>query len=81
MGETGGPINSTEFLAGDARPVHLVHVDAFCIDMYEVTLERHEDCVDAGVCSPASRFVGYLPAQRPISTSYTRITTSRTWRR
>jgi formylglycine-generating enzyme required for sulfatase activity len=38
--------------AGDEGPSHKVHVDAFCIDRYEVTLERYEKCVDKGVCPP-----------------------------
>lgn len=38
--------------AGDESPPHPVQLDAFCIDKYEVTLRRYEDCVDDGVCSP-----------------------------
>ena len=38
--------------AGDERPPHQVRLDAFCIDKYEVSLRRYEDCVDDGVCSP-----------------------------
>ena len=38
--------------AGDESPPHQVQLDAFCIDKYEVSLKRYEDCVDDGVCSP-----------------------------
>ncbi len=38
--------------SGDERPVHQVSLGAFCIDTYEVTLERYEACVQAGACSP-----------------------------
>ena len=38
--------------AGDESPPHQVKLDAFCIDKFEVSLRRYEDCVDDGVCSP-----------------------------
>lgn len=38
---------------GDETPRHDVYLDGFCVDKYEVTLERYEACVDDDVCSPA----------------------------
>ncbi len=52
-GTTNAPWAEAHFKSGDARPVHLVELDAFCIDKYEVSLERFENCVDAKKCSPA----------------------------
>jgi eukaryotic-like serine/threonine-protein kinase len=38
---------------GDNRNAeHRVHLDAFHIDIYEVTNARYEECVIAGVCEP-----------------------------
>ncbi len=37
---------------GDPRPLHTVHTTPFCIDKYEVTVERYESCVQAGFCDP-----------------------------
>jgi eukaryotic-like serine/threonine-protein kinase len=52
MGSQLGPNPEAHFPAGDARPVHSVTVTPFCMDKYEVTLERYEDCVDSGHCAP-----------------------------
>jgi formylglycine-generating enzyme required for sulfatase activity len=47
-----------EFLMGsetgdvDERPIRSVFLDAFYIDMYEVTNARYRLCVDAGLCLP-----------------------------
>jgi formylglycine-generating enzyme required for sulfatase activity len=38
---------------GDKRPEHIVVLDGFCIDKYEVTVERYAACVAAGACDPA----------------------------
>lgn len=37
---------------GDETPAHDVELGAFCIERYEVTLERYEACVDQGICDP-----------------------------
>ncbi len=52
MGSTSGPREGSYWESGDERPPHQVQLDAFCIDKYEVSLRRYEDCVDEGVCSP-----------------------------
>jgi formylglycine-generating enzyme required for sulfatase activity len=46
------PIHAScvEYDFGDETPQHLVSIDAFCIDMYEVTWVRYDMCVIAGEC-------------------------------
>jgi serine/threonine-protein kinase len=50
-----------EFIMGseegfpDEVPVHTVWVDAFYIDLTEVTNRQYQDCVEAGVCQPPRR--------------------------
>ncbi|RPJ28704.1 MAG: TIR domain-containing protein [Chloroflexi bacterium] len=36
----------------DEQPVHIVNLDAFYIDIYEVTNSSYAECVDSGVCLP-----------------------------
>jgi formylglycine-generating enzyme required for sulfatase activity len=36
-------------------PVHEVTLDAFMIDLYEVTNDQYQECVAAGGCTPPSR--------------------------
>lgn len=52
MGSDHGPHEDAYWPSGDERPSHLVSLDAFCIDTYEVSLDRYEACVDAGECTP-----------------------------
>jgi formylglycine-generating enzyme required for sulfatase activity len=38
----------------DERPVHRVRLDAFSIDVHEVSAAAYDSCVAAGACTPAS---------------------------
>ena len=40
----------------DEKPVHTVYLDAFYMDIYEVTNALYEKCIQAGVCTPADEF-------------------------
>ena len=52
MGSDEAPPEDSYWPAGDERPVHAVALSSYCIDRFEVTLERYEACVDAGYCAP-----------------------------
>jgi SagB-type dehydrogenase family enzyme len=39
---------------GDHSPAHTRELEPFCIDKYEVTVERYEACVQDGFCDPGS---------------------------
>ncbi|MBN2549004.1 MAG: SUMF1/EgtB/PvdO family nonheme iron enzyme [Anaerolineales bacterium] len=45
---------------GDSeKPVHTVYLDAFYMDMYEVTNVQYEKCVQAGVCTAPDSYSSY----------------------
>jgi formylglycine-generating enzyme required for sulfatase activity len=54
-------VSAGEFMMGselgdlDEQPVHIVELDAFYMDVYEVTNRSYLDCVSAGVCSPPGK--------------------------
>ena len=43
----------------DAKPVHQVYLDAFYMDIYEVTNALYQACVDAGGCTPPQNQSSY----------------------
>lgn len=54
-------IPAGEFIMGsdkgfvDELPVHTVYLDAFYIDLLEVTNREYQDCVEDGACQPPQR--------------------------
>ncbi|MBK9748880.1 MAG: SUMF1/EgtB/PvdO family nonheme iron enzyme [Chloroflexi bacterium] len=54
----------------DERPQREVMLDAFCMDVYEVTNGSYRTCVEAGVCSPPQRNSSRLVRQYYSSTDY-----------
>ena len=46
----------------DERPIHTVYLDAYYIDMYEVTNARYRLCVDAGTCLPPTNNASFTRA-------------------
>ncbi len=47
----------------DEKPAHRVYLDAFWVDVYEVTNVLYKKCVDGGVCQPPAIFSS---AKRPF---------------
>jgi len=43
----------------DEEPVHIVYLDEYYIDKYEVTNADYQICVEDGVCDPPKRFNSY----------------------
>ncbi|GEM_PF-2559478 len=71
MGSEHGPRADAHFPAGDERPIHDVKLSPYCIDKYETTLERYEDCVEAGWCSPLGlKFVEKADSHKTVVNHY-----------
>jgi serine/threonine protein kinase/formylglycine-generating enzyme required for sulfatase activity len=54
MGSNNGETNE--------KPVHIVNLNAFYMDKYEVTNALYEACVDVGVCDPPHEISSYTHA-------------------
>ena len=52
----------------DEQPVHIVSLDAFYIDKYEVTNKLYKECADAGKCEPPKQI--YFFAESPNKIYY-----------
>lgn len=53
----------------DERPEHLVYLDSFYMDTYEVTNSAYKQCIDDGVCDPPSskyKFENPSYAKHPV---------------
>jgi len=47
----------------DERPVHDVQLNAFCIDLSEVTVAQYDACAKEGKCAPPSKTIEWSGAQ------------------
>lgn len=45
----------------DEEPIHQVYLDAFYMDIYEVTKAAYKVCVEAGACTPPEKTLFYNP--------------------
>ncbi len=49
--------SDAESARDNEKPAHNVSLDAFCIDLYEVTAKRYKACSDVGKCKRAPKMV------------------------
>jgi len=54
-----GPFEMGSIKHDDERPIHTVSLDAFYMDIYEITNARYAECVTAGQCSAPSKSSSY----------------------
>lgn len=64
--------------SGDELPLHLVNLDAYRIDAYEVTVALYADCVGEGVCAPPRLELG--PDYPVLGVTIAEATTFCEWR-
>jgi serine/threonine-protein kinase len=51
--------NLSQFCRFDEFPLHVVYLDSYAIDKYEVTNKQYRECVDKGACNLPRRFDSY----------------------
>jgi sulfatase modifying factor 1 len=49
---------------GDPAPAHEVFLRPYCMDAYEVSVERYEHCVQEGACDPGDRECSLMPQEQ-----------------
>jgi formylglycine-generating enzyme required for sulfatase activity len=49
---------------GDSTPVHDVTLKPYCMDVYEVSIERYESCVQEGACDPGEGECSLRPSEK-----------------
>ena len=65
-------IPAGEFIMGangrsqDQAPEHVVFLDAYYIDRYEVTNADYDDCVKGGVCRAPKSYPGFMEPSQPV---------------
>lgn len=59
---------SEERIFASARPAHAVKLDAYCLDTFEVSVEKYRECSKSGNCERAHRQVWWpKPASKSVS--------------